>query len=175
MEVASPPPRVDQLKNTAFTMPRDRIAAGLPPAGAVWPLWQRVLFRFFFVYLVLQIAPWNWFRVDSRRAVRASLLLHGGRLGGACEQRHASFTCARRSCRSNGSGDTSYAWAQLWLYLSLAGDRVRRLVDRSIESARTTTRLAFWLRMIVRYYIAVGRAELRHHQAVRRSRCRFPR
>ena len=24
-----------------------------------WPLWQRVLFRFFFVYLVLQIAPWN--------------------------------------------------------------------------------------------------------------------
>ena len=26
-----------------------------------WPLWQRVLFRLFFVYLVLQIAPWNWF------------------------------------------------------------------------------------------------------------------
>ena len=27
-----------------------------------WPIWQRVLFRFFFIYLVLQIEPWNWFR-----------------------------------------------------------------------------------------------------------------
>jgi len=27
----------------------------------VWPHWQRVLFRLFFVYLVLQIAPWDWF------------------------------------------------------------------------------------------------------------------
>ena len=26
-----------------------------------WPLWQRVLFRFFFVYLLLQITPWAWF------------------------------------------------------------------------------------------------------------------
>ena len=32
-------------------------------APNAWPLWQKVLFRFFFVYLVLQIAPWNWFRL----------------------------------------------------------------------------------------------------------------
>ena len=29
-------------------------------ASGPWPVWQRVLFRFFFVYLMLQMAPWNW-------------------------------------------------------------------------------------------------------------------
>src|SRR6185369_10967993 len=32
------------------------------PAAPVWALWQRVLFRFFFVYLLLQIGPWDFFR-----------------------------------------------------------------------------------------------------------------
>ena len=27
---------------------------------APWPQWQRVLFRFFFVYLLLQIEPWTF-------------------------------------------------------------------------------------------------------------------
>ena len=34
------------------------------------------------------------------------------------------------------------------------GDRLRRLVDRSIASARTTRGSLYWLRLIVRYYIA---------------------
>ena len=35
--------------------------ASASDAALPWPLWQRVLFRFFFVYLILKIAPWNWF------------------------------------------------------------------------------------------------------------------
>lgn len=55
----------------------------------------------------------------------------------------------------NGSGDTSYAWAQLWTYLSLAaiGCVVWSVLDRRRLSY---PRLGFWLRMIVRYYIAVA-------------------
>ena len=41
-----------------FTAPATTAVAAHDPA---WPLWQRVLFRFFFVYLLLQIAPWFWF------------------------------------------------------------------------------------------------------------------
>ena len=42
-------------------------APNVPPttpetAAPAWPLWQRVLFRFFCVYFVLQIEPWDWFR-----------------------------------------------------------------------------------------------------------------
>ncbi|MGH7460704.1 MAG: hypothetical protein ACREMA_06705, partial [Longimicrobiales bacterium] len=36
-------------------------AQDTPATEPRWALWQRVLFRFFFAYLVLQIAPWNWF------------------------------------------------------------------------------------------------------------------
>jgi hypothetical protein len=55
----------------------------------------------------------------------------------------------------NGSGDTSYAWAQLWLLLSLAaiGCVVWTILDRK----RTQyDRPAYWLRLMVRYYIAAA-------------------
>lgn len=38
-------------------------AAPSTATGPSWPLWQRVLLRFFFVYLLLQITPWNWFAI----------------------------------------------------------------------------------------------------------------
>ena len=26
----------------------------------VWLLWKKILFRFFFIYLILQASPWYW-------------------------------------------------------------------------------------------------------------------
>ena len=55
------PPRPDVLSPSTqapSSMPAPRTEE--PPAA--WPVWQRVLFRFFFIYLVLQIEPWDWFR-----------------------------------------------------------------------------------------------------------------
>lgn len=54
-----------------------------------------------------------------------------------------------------GSGDTSYAWAQLWLYLSLAAVAcvVWTLLDRRRPGY---ARLLYWLRTFVRYYIATS-------------------
>ena len=117
-----------------------------------WPVWQRVLFRFFFVYLLLQITPWGWFGAIPgmpfllgyyRRAVNWAVTVSNDRV----------FHVRETLVQVNGSGDTSWAWTQLWLFLSLAviacivwsvADRRRREYDR----------LAYWLRTIVRYYLA---------------------
>src|SRR6476469_4183265 len=123
-----------------------------PPAA--WSLWQRVLFRFFFVYLVLQAEPWDLF--SAIPGVRWLLRPYGRLVDCAVHASNARVFHVRDTLvMVNGSGDTSWAWAQLWLYLSLAaiGCVIWSLLDRK----RTQyDRLAFWLRMIVRYYIATA-------------------
>jgi hypothetical protein len=55
----------------------------------------------------------------------------------------------------NGSGDTSYAWAQFWLYLILAG--VACVVWSALDRKRPNyQRPLFWLRMALRYYLAAA-------------------
>ena len=53
----------------------------------------------------------------------------------------------------NGSGDTSWAWTQLWLYLTIAAIAcvVWTILDRKRPNYE---RLSYWLRLVVRYYIA---------------------
>ncbi len=53
----------------------------------------------------------------------------------------------------NGSGDTSYGWTQLWLYLSLAaiGCCIWSMADRK---STHYIKSDYWLRTFVRYFIA---------------------
>lgn len=120
--------------------------------GPVWPGWQRALFRFFAIYLTLQIAPWNWLaRIPG--------------VGRVVEPYHRLLDWSVRTANArvfhvrdelipmNGSGDTSWAWAQLWLFLAVAviGAAVWSALDRSRPNY---TKGAYWLRTMVRYYIA---------------------
>ena len=51
-----------------------------------------------------------------------------------------------------GSGDTSYGWAQLWLFLSLA--TIGSIIWTNLDLKRKNyVVLDFWLRTVVRYYI----------------------
>jgi hypothetical protein len=125
------------------------------PDAAVWPAWQRFMFRFFFIYLLLQMAPWTWF--DAVPGVR-SVTRYAGTLDSvAVTAANARAFHVREHLVSNGygSGDTSYAWAQLWLYLSLAAGAalVWTLVDRR---HRAYPRLLYWLRTLVRYWLAAA-------------------
>lgn len=124
------------------------------PGAPAWPAWQRVAFRFFFVYLLLQVAPWNWFRAIPGVPV----LLRYWRMlvDWAVHWSNAQFFHVRETLvPTNGSGDTSWAWAQVWLYLGIAAitcvawsalDRRRREYDR----------LSYWLRLGLRYYVATA-------------------
>ena len=77
-----------------------------------WPLWQRVAFRFFFVYLILQIAPWNWFRaIPGASFILRYLFIATDWLVRIANAR--VFHVRDQLVPVNGSGDTSWAWAQL--------------------------------------------------------------
>ncbi len=119
---------------------------------SAWPVWQRVLFRFFFVYLLLQITPWEWFSAipgvpfvlrNYQRVVDWAVTASNDRV----------FHVRETLVPVNGSGDTSYAWTQVWLFLSIA---VIACVVWSVIDRRRTEyeRPLYWLRTIVRYYLA---------------------
>src|SRR5262245_2221305 len=78
-------------------------------ALAIWPLWKRVLFRFFFVYLLLQITPWNWF--DAIPGVGALSGYIFNATNWLVQQANAHvFHVREKLVMINGSGDTSWAW-----------------------------------------------------------------
>jgi hypothetical protein len=149
--VTSAPPR----EPAAYTPPA-RVPNDATPAQPtlVWPHWQRILFRFFAVYFLLRIQPWDWF--GSIPGVPFVLRYFGMAEDWAVRTSNARFFHVRETLvPMNGSGDTSWAFAQLWLFLSLAAIAcvVWTVVDRKRPNYE---RAALWLRMIVRYYIAIA-------------------
>jgi hypothetical protein len=153
-------PRLDTTASdraaTARELARGRALSdtnAMNTSGA-WPLWQRVLFRFFCVYLLLQIEPWNWFRVVP--GVPFFLRWFERLVDWAVHTANADVFHVRDTLIPvNGSGDTSYAWAQLCLFLSVAA--IACIVWTIVDRRRTNyDRSAYWLRLIVRYYIATA-------------------
>jgi hypothetical protein len=119
-----------------------------------WPVWQLVAFRFFFVYLILQIAPWNWLRLIPGVSWILSFYYRG--LDWAVTTSNASlFHTWEKLVQPNGSGDTSWAYTEMKLFLLVAAIAcvVWSVLDRKRPHYE---RLAFWLRMSVRYYIAAA-------------------
>jgi hypothetical protein len=121
-------------------------------ATAVWPLWQRVLFRFFFVYWLLHITPWSWF--SDLPGVSFIFGFYDKVVDWAVYASNERFFHVRETLiPTNGSGDTSYSWTQLWLYLSLA--LIACIAWSAIDHRRRAYEsLSYWLRLIVRYYVA---------------------
>ena len=122
------------------------------PVEKRWPLWQRVLFRFFFLYLVLQIAPWTWFgRLPFLGVVLRPWFRFNDWAVHVANDR--LFHVAPALVAPNGSGDTSWSWTEMWLLLTVAASAcaVWSLLDRRRAHYE---RLGYWLRTIVRYYIA---------------------
>lgn len=123
-----------------------------PPAKA-WPLWQRIAFRFFFVYLLLQVTPWEWFSAIPG----ASFLLsaYSGVVDWAVRFSNDRIFHVRDTLVPiNGSGDTSWAWTAMWMYMAIAAIAcvVWSVLDRNRPHYG---RLLYWLRLSLRYYLAL--------------------
>jgi hypothetical protein len=106
------------------------------------------------VYFLFQIEPWDWFRPIPG----VSLLLrpYDMVMDWAVRTGNARLFHVRETLVPvNGSGDTSYAYARLCLLLTIA---VMACVVWSILDRRRPNyeRLGFWLRTVVRYYIATA-------------------
>jgi len=120
---------------------------------SAWPLWKRLGFRFVFVYWLLQIAPWGWLsRIPGLRDLNDPYFRL---VDWSVRSTNARLFHVRETLvPTNGSGDTSWAWAQLWLYLcvALVAALLWSVLDRKRESY---PRASYWLRTVVRYYLAL--------------------
>jgi len=124
--------------------------------GPVWPTWRKIAFRFAFIYLTLYMTPWSlaagylpWLHLDfvtqyyDKAWDWAVRFVNDG-----------LFHVAENLVPFNGSGDTSFGWAQLWFMLCLATSGC--IIWSVIDNKRTNyNKLDYWLRLCVRYYIAL--------------------
>jgi hypothetical protein len=119
-----------------------------------WPLWRKVAFRFFFIYFLLQIAPWTW--LDSVPGVGSVTQYYYAGMDWLVEFANAKiFHVREKLVPFNGSGDTSYGWTQVWLFLSLAllGSLIWSVIDGKRDHYITAD---YFLRNFVRYFVAMN-------------------
>ncbi|MBL8980799.1 MAG: hypothetical protein JNL26_01365, partial [Gemmatimonadetes bacterium] len=118
-----------------------------------WPLPARVAFRFAFVFLLLHAAPWGWFDAVPGVAPLTGVIDSG--IDHAVRWSNASVFHVRDTLVPvNGSGDTSWGWARLWLYLSVAG--IAPVIWSVVDRKRTAYPVAlWWMRTTLRYYLAL--------------------
>jgi hypothetical protein len=118
----------------------------------VWPLWRKIGFRFAFIYLVLYTAPWTLLAViPGVGTVTQYYDLAWDWVVRAANSR--VFHLKDELVAFNGSGDTSFGWAQLLLTLSVAaaGCIAWSAIDRRRPNYE---RLDYWFRLSLRYYIS---------------------
>jgi len=118
-----------------------------------WPLWRKVLFRFFFIYMALNIAPWTWFNTIPH--VTDVTKYYDQLMDWSVNKSNKYLFHVREVLVPiNGSGDTSYGWAQVDLFLCLAllGCIVWTIADRT---KKNYSKLNYWLCLFTRYYISL--------------------
>lgn len=124
-----------------------------PTLPQPWPLWRKFIFRFFFILLALMMAPWTW--LDSIPGVGYLTQFYGKLMDWLVNTSNRLFFHVRKELVPlNGSGDTSYGWAQVWLFLSLAltGAVVWSVLDRKRPGY---AHLNYWLCLFARYFVGM--------------------
>ncbi len=126
-----------------------------PPGPAKWPIWQKIVFRFFFIYFFLNIMPWTWL---SGKVPGFSFITkyYYQTVGWTVDLFNKIwFHFAETNIVNNGSGDTSVSWENMLTYLVLAfaGALVWGIIDRR----RGNYTLAnYWLRTFLRYFLIMN-------------------
>jgi len=122
-----------------------------------WPLWRRLLFRFFFIYLSIAAEPWTWLdRLPWVNVVTGffTKYYYQGMEWAVKRFNDWFFHVRPVLVMPNGSGDTSFGWAALWfsLTISFAGMVIWSVLDRQ---KKNYTKLNYWLCLFTRYYVSL--------------------
>ena len=118
-----------------------------------WSIWKKILFRFFFIFMFLYMAPWTWLNsvpsLDILTNWYSNLEDWAVRLAN-----DKIFHLKKVLVPISGSGDTSWGWAQLYLFLLLAlvGCLVLSIAD---YKRKNYNHLDYWLCLFTRYYLAI--------------------
>ncbi len=117
------------------------MSESIKTSATPWKEWEKILFRFFFIYFLIQSVPvdWNYFKeVFSINWLH----LHYGDI----------FNLTRYAPRFFSSTDSFYNWGIVVL-ISLIGLVVWTVVD---NKSKEYNLLYYWIRVIVRYRLAIG-------------------
>lgn len=117
-----------------------------------WPWWRNLLFRFSCIYLLLYMQPLTWLSslpllntVGAYYGRAESWLVNGANT--------YLFHVKEGLVPLNGSGDTSYGYAQLSLFTLLAV--VGTVIWTVFDKRRDYNVGYYWLLVAVRYYVAM--------------------
>lgn len=127
----------------------------IQPAQANWSLLQKICFRFFFIYFMLTITPWEW--LDNTIVPFSYTHYINGFYDTAVDWivnlfNKYWFHFPKTQIVNNGSGDTSANWEMTFtnLTLALAGCVIWSVADRKRNNYITAN---YWLRTFLRYFI----------------------
>ena len=119
---------------------------------AKWPVWQKMAFRFFCIYFLLQITPWTW--LDSFiQPLNYLTNFYSRFIDWVVNLLNTYwFHFEKTNIVNNGSGDTSENWKQVFAFLTMSFvfSLVWGLIDRKRSSYQTAN---YWLRTFLRYYL----------------------
>src|SRR6185436_7257835 len=124
-----------------------------PSCNMNWPLWKRILFRFFFIFFFLYLTPWTWLdsipKVDKLTSWYYDLEDWVVRL-----TNYKILHIKKELVPVSGSGDTSWWWAQLYTFLlfALVGCLIWSVIDWKRKSYNKAD---YWLCLFTRYYVAI--------------------
>jgi len=126
------------------------------PQNVQWSLWKKILFRFFFVFMMLYMAPWSWLDGVLFEIKAGWLTEWYGNLEDWAVRfaNDKLFHLKKELVPISGSGDTSWGWAQLYLFLLLGvvGCIIWSLID---HKRKNYIKLDYWLCLFTRYYLAL--------------------
>ncbi len=119
-----------------------------------WPLSHKILFRFFAIYFILNISPWEW--LNRIPGIGYLLGLYDQAFSWIVEKFNTLwFHFAQTTVINNGSGDTSVNWEYVFTYLILAA--IGTLGWSILDHKRKNYTIAdYWLRTIIRYSLIIS-------------------
>ena len=116
----------------------------------VWPLWKKIVFRFFFIYLILWSKPWMW--LNNIPGVYFITRYYNRFIDWIVRVANANIFHVRKVLvHTQGTSDTSWGWTQQWLFLCVAATAC--VVWSLVERKKNYIKLNYWLCLIVRYYL----------------------
>ena len=122
------------------------------PVTAPWPEWRKILFRFTCIYVLLYTSPWMWLGGLPLINIVAGYYSQLESWLVTTANGHL-FHVKDVLVPLNGSGDTSYGYAQLCFFalVAVAGALVWTVFDKR----RNYGPGYYWLLVAVRYYVAM--------------------
>lgn len=128
----------------------------LPAATKPWSFLQKMFFRFFFIYFILYMAPWEALNIIPGIDFLIGLYNKGLEWMVVTSNEHIFLVFGKKHVQpvQNGSGDTSFEWAKLYFLLLLAAIAAVAwtLADRKRKSYR---QLNYLLCLFIRYSLAL--------------------